>query len=420
MHGFSPHIFFLWLIALASIVCMLVRPWRISEAVWISSGAILLVLTRLISTHSAWHAITCGTDVYLFLLGMMLLAELARHEGVFNWIADVAVNHANGSAARLFLLIYLTGVVVTALLSNDATAVVLTPAVLAAVRRADVEPKSYLLSCALVANAASFILPISNPANLVVYGSHIPALGPWLRLFLLPSFISVTVTYICLRGLSRKTLRNKIHRPSEAVKLTPNGRIALAGLLLAAAALLIASGFGLDLGLPTCAAAVVAVAMVSLRDRSIIKRTLRDVSWSILPLVAGLFILVEAMTQGGLLQFAQHALLWLLQAPRIASVWGAAFGVALLSNLMNNLPVALAAGNVLAHTQAAQPLSHAMLIGVDLGPNLSVTGSLATILWLIALRREKVPITAGEFLRAGILVMPAALLMSVLAQLLVP
>jgi arsenical pump membrane protein len=419
MHGFAPHIFFLWLIALASIVCMLLRPWRVPEAIWISAGAILLVLTRLLSVRSAWHAVGRGTDVYLFLLGMMLLAELARHEGVFDWIADVAVKHANGSAARLFLLIYLTGVAVTALLSNDATAVVLTPAVLAAVRRAGVEPKPYLLTCALVANAASFILPISNPANLVVYGSHIPALGPWLRLFLLPSLVSVTVTYLCLRGLSRKTLRNGIHRHQEAVPLTPNGRIALAGLLLAAAALLIASGFGLDLGLPTCAAAVVAVVMVSLRDRSIAKRVLRDVSWSIIPLVAGLFILVEAMTQGGMLQLAQHALLWLLQAPRMIGALGAAFGVALLSNLMNNLPVALAAGNVLAHTHAAQPLAHAILIGVDLGPNLSVTGSLATILWLIALRREKVPITAGEFLRTGIIVMPAALLMSVLAQLLV-
>jgi arsenical pump membrane protein len=271
----------------------------------------------------------------------------------------------------------------------------------------------------LVANAASFLLPISNPANLVVYGSHIPALGPWLRLFLLPSLVSVTVTYLCLRGVSRKTLRNGIHRHEETIPLTPNGRIALAGLLLAAAALLIASGFGLDLGLPTCAAAVVAVAMVSLRDRSIVRRVLRDVSWSIIPLVAGLFILVEAMTQGGMLQLTQHALVWLLQAPRIAGALGASFGVALLSNLMNNLPVALAAGNVLTHTQAAQPLAHAILIGVDLGPNLSVTGSLATILWLIALRREKVPITAGEFLRTGIIVMPAALLMSVLAQLLV-
>src|SRR5579875_3487524 len=120
---------------------------------------------------------------------MMLLAELARHEGVFDWIADYAVCRSRNSAARLFLLIYLTWVFVTAFLSNDATAVVLTPAVLAAVRRARVDPKPYLLACALVANAAGFMLPISNPANLVVYGDHLPHLLDWLRIFFFPSFV---------------------------------------------------------------------------------------------------------------------------------------------------------------------------------------------------------------------------------------
>ena len=135
MHLLQSHIFWIWLLSLASILCMLIRPWRIAEAIWISAGAITLVATGLIPVHSALGAIGKGTDVYLFLTGMMLLAELACHEGVFNWIADVAVRRSNSSASRLFILIYLTGVAVTALLSNDATAVVLTPAVLAAVRR---------------------------------------------------------------------------------------------------------------------------------------------------------------------------------------------------------------------------------------------------------------------------------------------
>jgi arsenical pump membrane protein len=59
-------------------------------------------------------------------------------------------------------------------------------------------------------------------------------------------------------------------------------------------------------------------------------------------------------------------------------------------------------------------LSHALLIGVDLGPNLSVTGSLATILWLIALRREGVEITAWEFFKVGMIAMPLALAASLL------
>jgi arsenical pump membrane protein len=162
----------IWIICFASIVLMLVRPRGLPEWMWIGSGAVLLVATRLLPISGALHAIGEGVDVYLFLTGMMLLAELAREEGVFDWVADIAVHHARGSASRLFLWVYLVGVAVTALLSNDATAVVLTPAVLAAVRRAKVEPRPHLLACALIANAASFLLPIANPANLVVYGTQ--------------------------------------------------------------------------------------------------------------------------------------------------------------------------------------------------------------------------------------------------------
>src|SRR5580704_4527289 len=200
----------IWAISLASIFCMLVRPRGIAEAYWMCAGATILVVTRLIPLGQAGHAVYEGLDVYLFLAGMMILAELAREEHVFEWVADVAAQHAENSPARLFTLVYLTGIVVTALLSNDATAVVLTPAVLAVVRRAKVQPKPYLLACALIANAASFIFPISNPANLVVFGKSLPPLLKWLDIFLLPSIASIAVTFLCLRWHARKELRQPI------------------------------------------------------------------------------------------------------------------------------------------------------------------------------------------------------------------
>ena len=91
-----------------------------------------------------------------------------------------------------------------------------------------------------------------------------------------------------------------------------------------------------------------------------------------------------------------------------------AFGVGLISNCMNNLPVGLISGTALQTAQEHANLAQAVLVGVDLGPNLSVTGSLATILWLIALRRENVKITGWQFFKVGLAVMPVALLASVL------
>jgi arsenical pump membrane protein len=92
----------------------------------------------------------------------------------------------------------------------------------------------------------------------------------------------------------------------------------------------------------------------------------------------------------------------------------AAIAVALISNGMNNLPVGLMSRAAIQNAHESGIVAHAILIGVDLGPNLSVTGSLATILWLIALRRENVEITAWEFFRFGVVAMPVALLASLL------
>lgn len=407
-----PHTVSIWIVSLAAIACMLLRPWRLREALWVSAGAVLLIVLRLITPEAALSYAAEGINVYLFLTGMMLLAEIARHEGVFDWIADIAVRRSKGSASRLFLLIYCTGVAVTALLSNDATAVVLTPAILAAVRRARVQPKAYLLACALVANAASFLLPISNPANLVVYGNHMPPLGTWLRIFLLPAVAAILVTYLCLHFMCRRSLLMEIQAPQGRVELSGPGRLAFGGLIVAAVVLLTASALSIPLGIPTCAAAVAALLVVSFNDRGIFRRAVVGVSWSVLPLVAGLFVLVEALNSAGLLRLIESAFEWMLLQPRVVAYFAAGGGAALFDNLMNNLPVGLAAGAALRLTPQ---LSHAVLIGVNVGPNLSVTGSLATILWLIALRREGVELTRAQFFKAGLIIMPAALVVSLFA-----
>ena len=204
-----------WSIAAGTIAGVLFRPKDWPEAVWACLGAFILVISGLLPLSQAGAAVAKGTDVYLFLTGMMLLSELARREGVFDWLASLAVAAAKGSRARLFSLVYLVGIGVTVFLSNDATAVVLTPAVYAAVQKARTKALPYLFICAFIANAASFVLPISNPANLVVYGSKLPPLLPWLRTFLAPSLCSILATYVALRWVVRKELEGKVEDGSE-------------------------------------------------------------------------------------------------------------------------------------------------------------------------------------------------------------
>jgi arsenical pump membrane protein len=397
-----------------SIVLMLLRPRGIPEVWWVSGGCLLLIVLRLIPLRLAGRAVSEGSDVYLFLTGMMLISELAREQGVFDWIASVAVRGARGSCSRLFLLVYGVGTLVTIFMSNDATAVVLTPAILAAVRKARVTPLPYLFVCALIANAASFVLPISNPANLVVFRTGMPPLGTWLAAFGLPSLLSIGVTFVTLRFLFRGELCKSIDSEVEDVTLSGNGKLVLAGLALMIAVLLTASAMKKDLGLPTCLAALIITAVVSIKAKSNPLSLLREISWGTLLLVAGLFVMVDAVESQGALKVTQQWLAWASGMGQKLGAMVVGFAVGIANNIVNNLPLGLVAGGTIqaAHTKGL--MANAVMIGVDLGPNLSVTGSLATILWLLALRKdsaggEKLDVSFWKFLKVGAVAMPLAL-----------
>jgi arsenical pump membrane protein len=403
-----------WGIAATATAGVIVRPFSWPEFVWAAAGALLLVALGLLPASDALAGALKGTDVYLFLIGMMLLSELARQEGLFDWLAARTARMARGSATRLFSLLFAVGTVVTVFLSNDATAVVLTPAVAAVAKACEAEqPLPYLLICAFVANAASFVLPISNPANLVIYGSRVPPLLEWLPTYALPSALSIAATYIVLRLTQRASLRQSISADIDVPGLSAGGRMAASGICATALVLLGSSAFDIQLGLPTFLAGAATAILVLTRSRCGPLDIVKGVSWGVLPLVAGLFVLVEALEKTGVTDMLAHHLSGVVQRSPDAAAWAAGGILAVGSNFVNNLPAGLVAGRVVEIAHVPDHVRSAALIGVDLGPNLSVTGSLATILWLAALRRDGHGIGAGAFLKLGLLVMPPALLLAV-------
>ena len=405
-----------WSIITLATAGVIIRPFRLPEAVWALAGAAALVLFGLLPIRDAIAGIARGLDVYLFLIGMMLIAELAQREGLFDYLAAFAVKHARGSPQRLFLLVYAVGILVTAFLSNDATAIVLTPAVYAATRAAGASPLPYLFVCAFIANAASFVLPISNPANLVVFGARMPHLLEWLRQFALPSLASIVATYAVLRftqhrALSEETLEASVSTPH----LSRGGKLAAIGIAAIGIVLLTASALDVQLGLPTFVCGLVTAATVLLLSRQSAWPVVRGISWSVIPLVAGLFVMVEALARTGVIGQLSAALHDAVARSPSGTAWAVGLITAVADNIANNLPVGLIAGSVAANDHLPARVVSAMLIGVDLGPNFSVTGSLATILWLVALRRQKIAVTAWRFLRLGALVTPPALLAALAA-----
>jgi len=216
-----------------------------------------------------------------------------------------------------------------------------------------------------------------------------------------------------MRILFKRALVAPIEESVDAKPLTGDGKLVLGGLGLMVAVLLTASALDKDLGLPTCLAALAITAGVSIKVRSNPLKMAKEISWGTLALVAGLFIMVDAVESIGALKLTQAALHWAQSLATPFEAFVTSFVVGISNNLLNNLPLGLIAGGTLQAAHAKGLIANAVLIGVDLGPNLSVTGSLATILWLIALRKEKLDVSFWDFLKVGAVAMPVAMFVSV-------
>jgi arsenical pump membrane protein len=182
--------------------------------------------------------------------------------------------------------------------------------------------------------------------------------------------------------------------------------------------LLAVSALDQPLGLPTAIMGALTAGATSIAARASPVPLIGKVAWPVILLVAGLFVLVEGLDRTGVIGALADALGAAVRSDPHAAAWKAGSALAFGSNLINNLPAGLMANAAAVKAHAPRTVVDALLIGVDLGPNLSVTGSLATILWLSAIRREGETVGFWRFLRTGALVMPPALLLALAARLL--
>jgi arsenical pump membrane protein len=219
------------------------------------------------------------------------------------------------------------------------------------------------------------------------------------------------VTFVALYLTQRRALaQDTLAENAKAGKLESGALLAAAGIFATTAVLVAASALDRDLGAPTAIAGALTAVASLIRRREGPWPLVKNISWSVLPLVAGLFVLVEAFEYTGVVAMLADELKRWADAAPLATSGGAGLLVALVCNLVNNLPAGLIAGAAVQSAHASPDVASSLLIGVDLGPNLSVTGSLATILWLHALRRENLTVSVWRFLGVGAVVMIPSLI----------
>jgi arsenical pump membrane protein len=409
-------------VAAATLILILTRPRRIPEPASAVVGAALMLGLGLVSPPDAARAVAASWNVLLFFLGLMVVAFASERAGVFDAAARLVGRLGGGSARRLLVLVYLLGVVVTAFLSNDATALLLTPVVFTLARRLALPPLPYAYACALSANAASFILPVANPANLLVMAGAPLSLSAFVRQLWLPSVAANVVTLGGLLALTWTTLgRTYVGPPPEP--MDRRARIGLVGLALLVAAYLASDWLGLPLGAVACGGGLLLTVLDALSARFEARALLHEVPWGVLVLLAGLTIVVEGLVRSGVTGPATEALEALASLDREgAAVVGAgpmllAAATGVLSNVVNNLPMALMTAASLRQIDPldAQRLAAGAIIGIDLGPNLTTVGAFSTMLWVMLLRRRGLDVSPAAYARVGLLLTPPALLATLIA-----
>jgi arsenical pump membrane protein len=392
---------------LAAIGAAMAGARRVPEAMIAVPLAAMLILAGAVSWSQASDEIGQLGPTVGFLAAILLLAHLAASEGVFSYVGSLVASRAGRRPVRLLGLVFLVASVTTALLSLDATVVLLTPIVFATASAARLAQRPHTYACAHLANSASLLLPVSNLTNLL--GFHRTGLS-FFRFGGLMGFswlAVIVVEYVAFRWFFRRDLSAPPPGGAPAPQRIqpPVFALAITGLTLVGFELCSLAGVA-----PVWAAAAGAVTL-GLRRLAARRTSFAELARETHPLfcvfVLALGVIVAALRVNGLGELLEH----LPDDPTLSSLLVTAVVAAVLANLVNNLPAIL----LLLPALGAPALVLAALIGVNVGPNLSYAGSLSNLLWRRSLRRLDAPPSPADFHRLGALVTPIAVPAAVLA-----
>lgn len=395
----------------------MVRPWGWAEAVVAVPAAGVAIASGLVSPSVALEQLSALGPTVGFLAAILLLGHLADREGVFHWIGDRLATASPGAAehrpTRLLRVVFAAAALTTAVLSLDATVVLLTPVVLGAAMRMRMRPKPHAYACAHLANSASTLLPISNLTNLLAFTATGVSFLGFAALMLLPWLALIGLEYLWFRWFFRAELTGtagsseQLEQPDQWCGPVPRFALTvLAGSLFGFA---VADLVGLEPVWVALAGAAVLAARALLRRETTLLRLVRAAAPLFCVFVLALGVVVAAVSTHGLGRLLK---VLLPATPTLPGLLAAAGLAALLANVVNNLPATLLLLGALG--PGAHPaIVLAVLLGVNVGPNLTYTGSLATLLWRRALTGEMAP-RLREFVQLGALTVPTGLLAAVL------
>jgi arsenical pump membrane protein len=395
------------LVALGGSLLAAIARWRWAPDWAVAAlGAGLLVALGVLSPSGAHSTLRELGPTVGFLAALLVLADGCRRAGMFDALGAVMAGGSRGRPGRLLAMVFLVAAGTTAVLSLDATVVLLTPIVFATAARLRTNPRPHVYACSHLANSASLLLPVSNLTNLLAFRASGVSFTRFTALMVLPWLVALFVEWLVLRASFAAELRRPGVRSSRAVEAPELPWFALAVVALTLIGFVVSSPIGIA---PVWVAAAGAL-VLALRERPRPLELVRAAEPGFLVFVLALGIIVHGASQHGLSSTVDSLVPHGSGALALLAVAGIS---AVVANLLNNLPATLI---ILPVVTAGGPGAVlAMLVGVNVGPNLTYVGSLATLLWRRIVHAYDQETDMAEFTRLGLRTVPPILLLSTLA-----
>jgi arsenical pump membrane protein len=388
------------------------RPRGWPEAFAAVPAAVLVTGFGAISVSQAVAEARQLGPVIGFLGAILVLARLCDDEGLFRtcgrWMADRSAGRPQALLVRVFVVASVT----TAVLSLDATVVLLTPVIIVTATRLGTRARPHVYACTHLANSASLLLPVSNLTNLLAFAASGLGFGRFAALMALPWLAAIGTEYAVSRRYFAADLgpvavsdRPDADGPEDSLSL-----ITVAVVAVTLAGFAIASAAGLNPAWVAFAGASILAVYALIRRRTTVTSLVRAADVPFLLFVLGTGIVVRAVASNGLGSAVAHLMPGGTSLPNLLVT---AVIAAVAANLINNLPAVLVLLPLAATAGSGAVL--AVLIGVNIGPNLTYTGSLATLLWRRVLRQHGSDPSLRDFTVLGLLTVPVCLVLAVFA-----
>ena len=356
-------------------------------------GAVLMVATGVMTPERAYRAI--NYDTLVLLLAMMLISAYLYVAHFFEWAAELLLNFSR-TPARLLLYVTLTSGILSALLVNDTICLMLTPLVVAVIRRGKLPLLPFLIALATSANIGSAATLVGNPQNMIIgHFSHI-SFPEFSRSLLPAAVVGLAINFFILRFGFRKVLRQTaIDRSAHVVPKLQRGLFALVCIVFMS----IFAGFlaGLNLAWTAMAGAVL-VMVLARRDTH---NVLKLVDWHLLLFFAALFIVVDGLSDTGLPDAIYSRLRPIFGSSTPTQAWNLTWFSVVGSNIFSNVPFVLLAGNWIARFTDPALMWKVLALATTFAGNLTIIGSVANMI-VVESARDHIQIGFWDYARFGI------------------